>query len=103
MDGGGVTIWTGTAFSCDGNEILLRHNNFNRPEGTSGECSGDASISAKSVKVEGNCYTSQLSVTPNAGLNNRTVCCVNNSMTTIGTSTIFLTTGILLLISSYSS
>ena len=99
VDGVGATIWTGTAFSCDGNEILLRHSNFNRPGGTSGECNGDASISARSVRVEGNCYTSELSVTPNAGLNNRTVLCVSNSndgMPTIGTATISLTTGIMI-------
>ena len=98
MDGGGATIWNGTAFSCNGNEILLRHNNFKRPEGTSGECNGDARISARSVGIEGNCYTSELSVTLNAGLNNRTVSCVsnlNNGMTTIGTATVSLTTGII--------
>ena len=105
VDGsGGATIWTGTAFTCGGNnEILLRHNNFNRPEGTSGECNGDTRISARSVGVEGNCYTSELSVMLNGGLSNRTIRCVSNlnsGMNTIGTAMISLTTGIVLISST---
>ena len=63
--GGGVTIWTGSAFNCSFkyNKIILIHSRFDT--GTSGTCNNGA-IVARSLSIEGNNYTSQLnvSVTP---------------------------------------
>ena len=68
----GATIWTGTAFTgCDGHRILLRHSN---PNG-SGQCNGGAII-ARSIENDGNCVTSELNVTVDPGLNNKTICCI---------------------------
>lgn len=76
MIGATVTKWTGTAFNCaqDGNEILLRHSQYNETEGTQKECN-DGEIRARSVEADGNCYTSELNVTTSTAMNGRTVCC----------------------------
>ena len=80
--GGRATLWSGTAFDCSPNEIILRHNEFN--DGTSGECNQGAII-AQSVGVQDNCFTSQLHVTVSGGLHNKTVnCSMINSMATVG-------------------
>ena len=101
--GVGATIWTGTAFNCNGNEILLRHSKFSEPGGTLGQCNGGA-ISARSVGVENNCYSSELSVRLSPGLNNRTIRCVSNSndgMSTIAEATISLVTGIYIMANEF--
>ena len=72
---GAATIWNGSAFTCSENEIPLLHNGFNSSNGQSGVCNNGA-ILARSVGVNGNCYTSQLRVTVSAGLNNKTVACL---------------------------
>ena len=70
------TVWQGTTFQCVGNRIVLRHSQFTAPQGTTGECNnGLITIAGRSLRVEGNCYTSQLNVTVSFGLNNHTVEC----------------------------
>jgi hypothetical protein len=58
----GATTWTGTAFDCSGNEIVLIHTFFSYPyREVAGECNNGA-IVARSLSAEGNNYTSQLNV-----------------------------------------
>lgn len=59
--GGGATVWKGSNFNCrnSNNEIILLHSRFS--SGTEGTCN-DGVILGRSVRVEGNEYTSQLSV-----------------------------------------
>ena len=80
--GGGSTIWRGTAFNCAGNEIVLRHSRFSESNGVSGECNS-GTIVGQSIRVNDNCYTSQLEVNVTAELHNTTVICLVNSNTTI--------------------
>ena len=80
--GGGATLWSGTAFNCSTNEIILRHNQFN--DGTSKECNQGAII-AQSIGVQDTCFTSQLCIIVSTALNNQTVKCSRiNSMVAVG-------------------
>ena len=92
--GSGNTIWTGTAFSdCSNNEIILRHSTF--ASGMAfGNCNNGA-ISARGLGVDNNCYSSQLNVTVNSDLNNKTIRCDHSSDTvvTIRTVTLSVATG----------
>ena len=87
----GATIWSGTALTgCDGNRIQLRHSN----ENAVGQCNKGA-LSARSFVV-GNCATSELNVTVDSSLNNKTVECEltsNSGTRIIDVATIMLTTG----------
>ena len=60
--GGVASFWTGTALYCE-DEIVLIHNRF-MPSAysTSGSCNNGTAV-ARSISVEGNNYTSQLTVT----------------------------------------
>ena len=90
------TVWQGTAFQCVGNKILLRHSQFTAPQGTTGECnSNSAMIIGRSLRVEGDCYTSQLNVTVGPSLNNQTVECAYSGGGTslIGSSIIDISRG----------
>jgi hypothetical protein len=91
---GGTTLWTGTAFSCNSNEILLRHSQFSVPGGTSGSCNNGA-ISGRSIGVTDRCYSSQLNVTVSSGLNGRTILCNHDGtgIRNIGASTLSVVTG----------
>jgi hypothetical protein len=88
----GATIWSGTALTvCDGERIQLRHSN----ENAMGRCDG-GTRSARSFPIVDNCATSELNVTVDSTLNNKTVECVLNSNSgtpTIGVATITLMTG----------
>lgn len=75
--GGGATLWNGTAFDCPTNEIILRNSRFSTG-GISDDCNNGA-ITGQSVRVDNNCYTSQLNVAVSASLNNKTVRCTLNS------------------------
>ena len=75
--------------------ITLRHSQFESPQGTSDECN-NGHIIGRSLDVEGNCYTSQLTVTVSASFNNKTVTCIHNSgigMSIIGVSTLTVVQG----------
>ena len=75
--GSGVTQWDGTAFDCSDNtnEILLLHSDFRN--GTDGRCNG-GQITGRSLSVKNNSYTSQLSVSTSASLNNKSIRCIRN-------------------------
>ena len=90
------TVWQGTAFQCVGNKIVLRHSQFTAPQGTTGECdSNSIMIIGRSLRVEGDCYTSQLNVTVGPSLNNQTVECAYSGGGTslIGSSIIDISRG----------
>ena len=96
VNGSGNTIWSGSAFDCETkmNEIILRHSQFSQ-SGSTGVCNGGA-ISARSLGViNGTFFSSQLNVTVNMEMNNKTIQCVYSfeTMRTIGISTIYLATG----------
>ena len=92
---GGATVWRGTAFDCSLYEITLLHSRF--ADGTFGVCN-DGDIVARSLSVEGNNYTSQLSVNVTSNIAGKTIDCVDDdtSNTTIRLSTVTptYTTGI---------
>ena len=76
---GDTTIWEGTAFS--GCEILLIHNRFGRPAGTSRTCSNGA-ITGQSVRVESNStYISQLEVIITPGMIGKNIVCNHDNGT----------------------
>ena len=84
----GFSVWRGTAFSCpvSSNEISLRHSSFS---GATGTCTGGA-ITAESVSVVDNCYTSRLMVTVSSGLNGTTVECTLSGVVSVGICTILI-------------
>ena len=75
VDGGVITLWRGTAFSCPttNNEILLRHTLI-ASRTASGTCNNGA-IVGRGVGEEDNVYTSQLNVTVSSDLNSQTIEC----------------------------
>ena len=84
----GSSVWRGTAFNCPGssNEISLRNSLF-ITSGASGACNNGA-ITAESVGVVNNCYTSRLMVTVSVGLNETTVECTLSGVRVVGSRTI---------------
>ena len=90
------TVWQGSAFQCVGNRIVLRHSQFTSLEGATGECnSGLVMIAGHSLRVEGDCYTSQLNITVSSSLNSQTVECAYSGGETsvVGSSTIDIMRG----------
>ena len=78
--GGGLTVWQGTAFQCNGyNEhtISLRHSQFGRSPKPKGTCSNGV-IVAQALGVVNNSYISELNVTASLELNNTTVECLHS-------------------------
>ena len=75
VDGGVITLWRGTAFSCPttNNEILLRHTLI-ASRTASGACNNGA-IVGRGLGEEDNVYTSQLNVTVSSDLNSQTIEC----------------------------
>ena len=96
------TVWKGTAFDCpgQGNEILLRHSQFDQSGGAVGECNNGMIIGRSRNKTfDGlnSTFTSQLTIhlpslnaTSNT-LEGRTVQCVHDSVAVIGNHTIAYT------------
>ena len=78
--GSGATVWEGTAFQCDGNNIgaiSLRHSQFvesNKPEGS---CNNGA-IVAQALGIVNGSYVSQLNVTVSLEMNNTIVECAHS-------------------------
>ena len=76
-------MWQGAqVFDCPdfSNEILLRHNNFGSL--VMGECNAGA-IVGRSLRVDGNCYTSQLSIEYSERLNGKNIICAHDNGFTI--------------------
>ena len=86
----GSTFWRGTAFNCPGsaNRISLSHLSFNT-SGDSGSCNSGA-ITAESVNVVDNCYTSRLMVTISPALNGTTVECTLSGVIAVGSRTLLI-------------
>ena len=96
-----MTVWQGSAFDCPGsNEITLLHNRFTSQEGAYGECN-NGDIVAKSLGVEGDLYTSQLSVRVSAATTGKNIECLRDSVhiqsgdltSNFSTTVPYLTTG----------
>ena len=85
VDGGVVTIWTGSAFNCSAVSIALLHDQFTQPDRVSGTC-GD--LTAMSVGVSGTQYISRLTLTATTELNGRMVNCTLAGEELIGSDTI---------------
>ena len=86
----GFSVWRGTAFNCPTlpNEISLRHSSFST-SGISGTCNNGA-ITAESVGVVDNCYSSRLMVTVTPALNETTVECTLSGVRVVGSRTILI-------------
>ena len=92
--GPGTTIWEGSAFQCAGGSILLSHSQF--LSGITDVCN-NGDIVGRSLSVDNNCYTSQLSITTDVTMDGETILCVHNNRSkdiTIGASTIDIIVGI---------
>ena len=86
----GSSLWRGTAFNCpvSSNTISLRHSLFST-SGATGTCTNGA-ITAESVGVVDNCYTSRLMVTVNPALNGTTVECTLSGVRVVGSRTLLI-------------
>ena len=84
--GGGSTVWTGSGFSCSGNEIVLLHTEY-ADRMAVGMCNNGAII-GQGLSVNGNRYTSELRVNASSGLNNTAVRCLNAGLATVGEASI---------------
>ena len=95
--GAGITIWQGTLFDlCQDGSITLRHTQFRNGRGTTRLCGSSGVVNGRGIGVEGDVYTSQLTINVSSEMQGKTVACVHNngsSMTTVGSSQILLTTG----------
>ncbi|XP_064397731.1 uncharacterized protein LOC135344450 [Halichondria panicea] len=84
--GGVITVWSGTAFDCPANNVILVHSQYSG--GTAvGTCTSGAIIgNGTSVDTSGAepCYTSELSVTISANMDGQTVMCSRDDSTVIG-------------------
>ena len=87
----GSTVWTGSAFQCPGtsNQISLPHSQFSIGQGTPVAC---GSLIAMAMDVNGNNYTSQLSLSASTDLNGTTISCFLGSRTEVG-SDVLITGG----------
>ena len=92
--GPGSTVWKGDGFrDCSNNRITLFHSQFSG--GTVGTCNSGA-IVGRSIRVENNCYTSQLNIFVSPNVIGRDVfCAYDNGLNEVdvGNSTVTLTTG----------
>ena len=109
LTNGIATVWLGSAFDCSStsqmiasDEIFLRHTKFISEGQASGECN-DRNIVAWSIsgRINGS-FISQLNVTLTSDMNNKTIECVKQDIqgnrTSVGMSTVFVPTGIILAI-----
>ena len=93
-----ATVWRGSIFNCPnhGNEIILRHNNFEN-EVNIGTCNDRKVVAYSSEVTNDSIYSSQLNVTVTPEMHNETVECIQDGFneTSVGTCTLILTTGTL--------
>ena len=102
--GAGATVWSGSLFACVGDKIILRHHQF-RNGSASGECNngtviaqstGVVSTDANSSLSVRDCYSSQLNISTNIDMDNKTVTCLrvdNITETVVDTLTLTFRTG----------
>ena len=85
MFGGGYTIWNSTLFDCSNQKICLRHSRYSGMDSSAyGECN-QGSVIAKSIGIYHQYYISQLIITIEEEMVNRTIQCSGYNL--IGTST----------------
>lgn len=94
--GVGSTVWNGTLFYCpaQNNEICLLHSSFD--EMTMYCNTTNRSVAVHAIKSENLCFTSQLTFSADAGVNQSTVTCVHDNevdLRIIGSHTVIVTTG----------
>lgn len=82
VDGGpgDSTVWKGSAFDCSSNDIPLVHSRFASSPKAAGECN-NGSIEAHGLRVQDNCYTSQLNISVTPNLIGKTIKCVHDNLT----------------------
>lgn len=80
--GRGFTIWSGTAFNCTNDDIVLRHSTFNI---SAEECNKGAII-GRGLMVADNQYTSQLNITISSDIIGKTIQCYHESFDTQNTT-----------------
>ena len=97
--GEGGTRWTGTLFNCrTPGGILLRHTKFEN-DNAAGECNNGSLVAHSTGVVYTNnsrCFVSQLNVSMNTFINNKTVTCSHvddTSETVVNTSTVNIQEG----------
>ena len=87
----GSTRWTGTAFDCVNrspqNAIHLFNADFATVQGASGDCNNGA-IVARSVGVDGDEYTSVLTINVSSSFDGQTVSCGLQGESLIGNDTL---------------
>ena len=84
-DGDRSTIWRGSAFNCPSDSFMINLPHSLYEPGVRGSCGG---LSAMSIGVSGNNYTSQLTLTANLGLNEMTVECNRGGTIVVGNDTL---------------
>ena len=75
--GGGTTVWQGSQglFDCQASEIFLPHSGF--ASTVTGECNS-GEITARSLRVDGNRYISQLSISFRESFVGKNVTCIHD-------------------------
>ena len=93
--GGGFTIWQGSAFDCEQNQNIIRLRHTAYTTKAVGDCN-DGAIMASSIGISNNNhYISMLSITVGQEMNNETVECVHHptqgAATIIGQTVLMIT------------
>ena len=84
-----VTLWRGTPFDCAGNQAILAHNQYTSGSAADACNNGTLTLSARGLpNVTDDCYTSELTVDIEPGLNGWTVECTSAGSRTIGNDTL---------------
>ncbi len=83
-DGTHSTIWRGSAFNCSSSVIILAHPRYV----SSGDSETCGDLSATSVGVSGNNYTSILTLKATIGLNEMTIECTRSDKVVLGIDTL---------------
>ena len=93
VTGSGATVWTGTAFDCSNNEIIILHGSSST--GVEITCN-DGAIVGRLIRAENNTYVSQLTVSVSSQMVGTRISCSHDSRGThlIGSSVLTLSTGI---------
>ena len=74
----GFTVWNGTLFNCpsSNNKIILFHNQYTSSGGIVRSCNNeDVTIVGESIGVDGNNYTSRITVTGSSDLTGAIIEC----------------------------
>ena len=97
VTGSGATVWTGTAFDCSNNEIIILHSSSST--GFENTCN-DGAIVGYLIRAENNTYVSQLIVSVSAEIVDMSITCFHdpagqNTSSLIGSLLLTVTMGII--------